>query len=72
MKPYRGIIKNWKKVQYADGVTIRGEFWGNHPNLQGHGHYMETSKIVRHIQPDLVETMNSRYSLGRKENEVLD
>jgi hypothetical protein len=66
MKPYRGRIENWRKISYHNGDVIVGEFWGQHDSLHvtGGGRPLRTSLLVK-FTPTHIETLNSRYDLGK-------
>jgi hypothetical protein len=69
IKPYRGIIKNWKKVYFNKeehptlpdnlGYVIQGVPVG-HSSFKD---WIQTSAIVKEGEGE-VETLNSRYDLG--------
>lgn len=62
MKPYKGEIHSWRKVEFVDGFIIMGKPIG-HPQFVN---WIRTSKVEFMKDSDgywEVETLNSRYHL---------
>jgi len=66
MKPLKGFLDNWKRVNYEGRYLFTGTFIG-HPDF--HGRSGHTSLVV-HQDGVQVETLNSRYLLLRKHEDV--
>lgn len=56
----KATIKNWREVQWAKTCII-GEVY-NHPKFKA-GDPIRTSPVVRWIDENTVETMNTIYTL---------
>jgi hypothetical protein len=72
MKPYRGEIHNWRKLELPEddffpheglGFKIKGEPVG-HPWFVG---WIVTSEVVKISEDNRIETLNSEYQLVGEE-----